>query len=463
MEDHPEAAHARPHRRRIPGSSGGPAGGRWIAGWVFLALLSIGPGPGLAETIDPPWWSREELTGDWRGARSRLAERGLEFDVVYTGETFFNRSGGISRGAEYLDNTDFIVSIDAEKALGWSRTNFLIYALRTNGGNPSDRIGDLQGVSNIAAPDTWKFFELWAEASFRPQFSLLAGLYDLNSEFDVIDSAELFLNSSHGIGIDFSQSGLNGPSIFPTTSLGLRAKYHPTLHFYLQGAVLDGVPGDPNDPEGTQIILDEQDGLLVALEASWLLGPAEELPLDARRLRLRRIGRLRDWRYRAKFAVGLWGYTEAQQEILQPDPTASQRSRSWGTYLLAEDHVYREAGDPQQGLEVFGRFGVAASEVNRIGSYTGAGVVYTGLFPGRPEDQIGLAIAAAHNGEEFKTSQRLMGLPVDNAEIAVELTYLVEVFPWLTVQPDLQYIINPGTDPDIDNALATGLRITISL
>jgi porin len=51
------------------------------------------------------------------------------------------------------------------------------------------------------------------------------GLYDLNSEFDVIEAAALFLNPSHGIGPDFAQSGRNGPSIFPVTSLAIRGEY----------------------------------------------------------------------------------------------------------------------------------------------------------------------------------------------------------------------------------------------
>jgi porin len=34
---------------------------------------------------------------------------------------------------------------------------------------------------------------------------------------------------------------------------------------------------------------------------------------------------------------------------------------------------------------------------------------------------------------------------------------------WLTVQPSLHYIVNPGADPVIRNALAVGLRTELAV
>jgi porin len=38
----------------------------------------------------------------------------------------------------------------------------------------------------------------------------------------------------------------------------------------------------------------------------------------------------------------------------------------------------------------------------------------------------------------------------------------VRVTEWLTVQPDVQYVVNPGTDPALDDALVVGLRFEIA-
>jgi porin len=50
-----------------------------------------------------------------------------------------------------------------------------------------------------------------APAQFsRERLSLLGGRYDLNGEFYRLHSAALFLNSSFGMGPEFSQSGPGG-------------------------------------------------------------------------------------------------------------------------------------------------------------------------------------------------------------------------------------------------------------
>ena len=47
-------------------------------------------------------------------------------------------------------------------------------------------------------------------------------------------------------------------------------------------------------------------------------------------------------------------------------------------------------------------------------------------------------------------------------ETAVELTYLLQIGKHWTLQPDLQYVMRPGTDPARKNALAVALRFELS-
>ena len=48
-------------------------------------------------------------------------------------------------------------------------------------------------------------------------------------------------------------------------------------------------------------------------------------------------------------------------------------------------------------------------------------------------------------------------------ETAIELTYRVQAKDWLTLQPDLQYVIHPNGDHAIGNALVIGLRLNVNL
>jgi porin len=71
-----------------------------------------------------------------------------------------------------------------------------------------------------------------------------------------------FTNSSFGISPDISQVP---PSIFPTTSLAFIVSLL-SGGGYLHLGAYDGGPGDPDDPRGTHIILDGDDGIFCALE-----------------------------------------------------------------------------------------------------------------------------------------------------------------------------------------------------
>ena len=55
-----------------------------------------------------------------------------------------------------------------------------------------------------------------------------------------------------------------------------------------------------------------------------------------------------------------------------------------------------------------------------------------------------------------------MGVPVTGTETAVELTYLLQVGKHLALQPDLQYVMHPGTNPTRKAALAAALRFELS-
>lgn len=390
--------------------------------------------------------AQDTLSGDWGGTRSQWADAGIELELVHTTDYFKVSSGGIREEDVTLNNTDLTASLDGEKLFGLKGASFFLYILGNNGGSPSELAGDVQTISNIDAADTWKIYEAWYDQSFaNNQASLRFGLYDLNSEFDAMETAGLFINSSFGIGPDYSQSGQNGPSIFSTTSVALRLAYSFREQYYFQAAVFDGVPGDPDDEKGTHIHFDSGDGLLLAAELGYTQG------VDDANINY------------AKWALGVWRYSKAFDDLIDLDAGGNpvQRKKNQGIYLLGEYQLYRESFDSNQGMAIFARYGLANDDINQLQNYFGAGLVYTGLFPGRDEDQLGLAIAIASNGDKFKLQQQNSGSPVEDKETTIELTYRTQILPWLVIQPDVQFIKNPGMDPAISDATVIGLRAEI--
>ncbi|MCB2107228.1 MAG: carbohydrate porin [Rhodobacteraceae bacterium] len=362
------------------------------------------------------------------------------FDVVYTGDIWTNTHGGLAKDEKYLDNLDVTLSIDAEQAFGLTGGTFFFYVLSNNSTTLSDTVlGDLQVASNIDTGYATRLYEAWYEQVFADgRGALKVGLYDLNSEFDAMDTAGLFLSSSHGIGPDFSQSGENGPSIFPSASLAARLQYQITDSVLVRAAIFDGVPGDPNRPRRTAIKLGNGDGALLAAEV--------EADLDG-----------------TIATVGGWHYTSKFDEQLAIDPATlgpKQSNGNSGIYVEAERQVTSPFGDAR-GLSMFGRFGIANGKINQLSRYAGGGLAYTGLFDARPDDVAGFAIAHAVNGDTFRTLQTAAGTPVDKAETSFEFTYRAQLTDWLAIQPDVQWIVNPGTDPTLKDAVAIGLRFEV--
>ncbi|HVK60621.1 MAG TPA: carbohydrate porin [Bdellovibrionales bacterium] len=341
------------------------------------------------------------------------------WEAAYTGEVGRNMTGGNRVGSFFLSLATLRSSFDLEPLAGWKGASAFIHLQATHGDDPSQFVGDSQLTSNIEAPaDTAKLYEAWFEQKgFDGKASLLFGVYDLNSEFYVSEPAGLFLNSSFGIGTEIAQTGR--VSIFPSPGLGLRVKAEVNDEFYLQTAVFEGTAGDPDRIHGTQIKYDPSEGQYVIIEAA-------------------------QHSENHKYAVGGWSFT-------QPGPVANT-----GVYIIGNQNLTEK-------VAVFARYGTASAEANRFRSNLGAGLVFTGLLPSRPEDQCGLAFTSVSNGDVYVQTSNAAGVPVDRDETTIELTYQISLGGDVSVQPDLQYVINPDTDPNRENALVASLRFRIGI
>lgn len=429
--------------------------------------------PSFARPEDSSESKEPTIFDQWEEFQSVMNDHGVIFQTINTVDILSPVSGGVRRQTALAGDLDLLLTVDGERLLDWNDTTFFVYGLGVYGNDPSQKVGDIQGVSNIAAPNTWKLFEVWYQQNFfQERYSILAGLYDVTSEFDVIrSSAELFLNSSFGTGAEFAASGGDGLSTFPNTSLAVRGQAILSDELAVRAVVADGVPGNPNDT-GTAVILRKQDGVFIGTELA-LYNQRERKKRDAQkiigkrplRLVFQRVGRAAPIEYQGKYALGLWGSTRNQEDLSELDSSGNpiKRDGTWGVYGLAEQIVYHEREDRDQGLTLFGRAGWADPRVHRISQYYGAGFVYRGLIPGRNADEIGVGVATALNGSHFKRAQQRAGSPVDRAEIALEMSYAINVRPEIVIQPDVQYIINPGTDPSVGNALVIGARLELNL
>jgi porin len=390
---------------------------------------------------------RDLLSSDWNGLRVDLAKRGVEFSLLATNDAIAIVDGGLEQANFFPGVVEPAVGLDLERLLGWKDTLMFVRAFGMYGRDPNEAVGALDSPSNIGnAVQTFRFYEAWIERRFLDDsLNLRAGLYATDSEFDAKGASAVFINSGFGTGVELSQTGVNGPCIYSTGCLGARLRYSPTPAHYVQVAIVDAVAGDPDDPYGTHIEIGHGEGVLVLGEAGY-----ERSEPESRFLRA---------------ALGLWYYSSEFDDLLQVDANGGpKRSRaSPGVYAFVERELLRETPDGAQGLSSFLRGGFADPDVNAVEFFAAGGLTYTGLLPGRDMDVAGFGVLAAINGDEAVRAGKLAGTPVDRAEVALEWTYWMPVTAGISLQFDVQYIIDPGADPAIDNVVVLGLRTRIAL
>jgi porin len=183
---------------------------------------------------------------------------------------------------------------------------------------------------------------------------------------------------------------------------------------------------------------------LVVSEIDYLERP-EELRRRAGRLRTGRFAELAP--YQHKLALGVWHYTATFEDLSTPE----LHRGSTGAYALLDRSLTRS-------IAAFAQLGVGDARVNRFASYAGAGL----HIAAGSRDEFALGIASARNGSHYLDQQLALGSPALRTENIYELTYQHQLSDSLSLQPDVQYIVHPNTDPSLKNALSVLLRVELT-
>jgi len=245
---------------------------------------------------------------------------------------------------------------------------------------------------------------------------------------------------------------------------GTRIAWNPVDWFTFLTAGFQGNVFEPNiNRHGFRWRLDEETGFTFMNEAQFRWGQAEESKILPGTIK-----------------IGAWFQTGECADGLA-ETTSSGNS---GYYLVLDQMLFRESSDgtlfpsicckptdcttftsdtekKDQGIGCFARVGCTPPDRNAVDFYFDTGLTYKGLIPKRDNDTIGLAFCCAKTNSKWQRPSPDVDFPANGSEMVLEATYQVELAPWMTLQPDIQYIINPGGQSSIDNALVIGCRATV--
>lgn len=383
-----------------------------VAAGAFLTITAISD-PCSAQTAAAPWTT----------------------EITYTADVTGVVSGGPVQAGRFLDNLDVIVDGDLERLIGAKGARLHVYLLNNNGGEPNAVAGTLQGVDNIEVGDPGaRLYELWIEQDFGDdRGSVLAGLYDVNSEFYSTGASDLLIAPPFGIGSELAATGPNGPSIFPSTALAARLRFGSIERTYVQMAAVNASASTLGDVDGIDADFDH--GGLFLAEAGWT-GP----------LRL---------------AVGGWRYGEGQDDIRDLDPAGDPAaSIAQGAYVLAEGEFY--SAEDGVSARAFLRAGVSDGDTTDFEGGWQAGVRLDHLLASRPDSALSLGFHQGRLSDKARANARDSGGDPAQAEEGIELT-AADTFGRVTVQPSVQWIQNPGGDRAADAIVVATMRLSLAL
>lgn len=426
------------------------------------------------------------LFGDMWGLRSDLSKYGITLSVQETSESLGNVTGGVQKGFTYDGLTQAVLQVNTQRAFGLYGGLANISALQIHGQNLSaNNLDSLQTASGIEADRGFRLWEMWYDQKFldEDRLDIKVGQQSVDQEFMVSSNALLFVNTMFGWPMLPSADMPGGGPAYPLSALGVRLSARPVNGMTVLAGVFNGNPAgkpsaqDPQqqNPHGVSFPLGDGTLTMVELQFSYpSLGSmvmADETPP---------LG----WTYR----IGAWynseqfadqRYNMLGQPLGNPsnDQTPLQHHGNFSYYAVADQLVWRDNADLNRTLSVFARaMATPLADRNVVDASLNLGLVLHCPFDYRTDDSLGLGFGYAH------VSNRAAGLDSDTAaytgtftpartsEKFVELTYQYQLRPWLQLQPDMQYVVNPGggvanpNDPTnrIKNELVVGLRTNIA-
>ena len=373
------------------------------------------------------WRHRGELLGDLGGLRSLLARHGMRLEISSLDEGFARAEERFDAGdhGRYHGLTDVVFTIDTEAAGWWRGGLFVVDLQNTRGGDISEVVGDVQGISNIVAPAGTRFAEYYLEQTVAEgRFRFKIGKQDANADFVVSDGGGEFVNSSFGLI----------PTVplptFPAPAFGAMAGWSPSEVVVVKAGAWDGAATVGSG--FSTAIFDGSGGTIAAVGV-------EISPFGRERLA-------------GTYRVGVWWHSEV--EI--PCPPAKNAvppltGSADGLYFTADQGLWETS---HRRLAVFAQGGWGETDRSAVSRYLGGGLTLAGPFRGRPGALVGRGVAHADLGRGERSGPDCPG------ETVVELFYKAPVLGWMTLIPDLQWVRRPAGGEG--TVFVAGLRVATS-
>jgi len=361
-----------------------------------------------------------------------------DYYAVYAG----NVHGGLAGGSNYTGEMIFGLDFDFEKIAGIKGLSFVISGAYASGANLSNRIGNFFTVSESFVSESAAFYEMY----LSQKFDLFDG-YVLKINLGRMSMASAFMNlPAFGYlvsgGMDNVPEAVFSNSPFtssPTATWGVNVSVDMPQN--LQATVgIYQVPLDINSSNysGTKFSISSDDAYMALCQLQW----SPEIACGSGSLS-------------GIYQVGAYYYGGYPQQKFN----GGVRQNAYGFYVQGQQQIWRDCTDPNRSISLWCGAQFAPVESLCVMPFMAyGGLQFQGIIPCRPLDSFLVSWTGGWFSGDYAES---LGA-TRSCENVVELTYVITLTSNISIQPDIQYIIRPYGNPDIEDALVLAGQLIIS-
>jgi porin len=390
----------------------------------------------------------DHLLGGWGGLRPKLEGWGITPRWFFITDVAGNPSGGRDQGATQASSTELSLVFDLNKIAGVKGGSiFTSFSQRWGHRLSSEYVGNIFSEQQIYGFETFRVIDVsYQQKLLNGRVELRLGRFAATDDF--LDSpynygfmSNAFCGNPFGILLDAP-----GMQAYTGTWAAL-AKVKPTRRSHVMAGVYNGDPEMRNiDHHGVDLSMRGPVFVIgeVGYRFNGLLGDSQRL---------------------GNYKLGGW-YDNSELSNFQTEV----KSRGSGGFYALFDQVVVPFGSPgsNRGFGIFGSVTVAPdSHVQQLPLFATAGVSARGLFDARPRDAVSLGIAAGYFSDELQRAQQNGRLVppeggVQDHETVLEVTYRFDLRNGAYfIQPDFQYIVQPGGTGRLPNAPVFGAQLGV--
>jgi carbohydrate-selective porin OprB len=379
-------------------------------------------GPDRHETGQGP---RDHLFGNWGGIRSRLQQRGINFDLHYISDSLSN-----------------IKSVQPERLASWNRARgtvdidfgalaqehglfFHATALWQAGGNLGTYLGSLTSPSELSGASAFRLDSWWLEKQWLNQrLTARVGQFAGQDSYGAQHYAESFIFAPLGYALGNLSNTFE--SFDPSSTPAIEVRVAPIRNIYVKSMV-ESEDRAPFTHNATGLVLQFR-GAPVSISEIGFTPGSKASSLQAS-----------DDVESRKGYSGLYQFGTSYNPGTFTNP--ARTTPSSGNYLfywMANQALWRVTPQGGKGLDATIGYDWSPANVNRNNRQLTAGLRFNEPIPLHIHNTVALGYVQNSLSSQFLPPD----VPPWKAERALECNALLDVAPMVTLQPVVQYYAN---------------------